>query len=288
MTLGFFNFLLLAVSLLASYGCSRSGNCRAAVGRSFSHDINSAKSARLQPPKYAFCDCHNDSSVGGVDIGTRGSGLQNFLNLGVDRNVSLRKPADLKGLAGGFAEVEEAADVVILVEHVENALGLFVRKAQRFDRHGFSVAARRRQIFVDYVRASSWSDPDVRASFAVRQIHVEHVCFRDALERREQVARAVPCAERQAGRGGHLLHFIQARDLLVRKPEPGGGETAFRARAARLRQALANRLGNFRPQSYWFEIRLRHEKILREYLRIRLEGYHASRERFQLRSPRRR
>src|SRR5271155_2234776 len=31
----------------------------------------------------------------------------------------------------------------------------------------------------------------------------------------------------------------------------------------------------------WFEIRLRHEKILREYFRVRLEGYHASRERFQ-------
>src|SRR5580700_1473960 len=106
--------------------------------------------------------------------------LQNRLNLGVDRDVSLRKPADLKGLAGGFAEVEEAADVVILVEDVKNLLGLVVRKAKRFDGHGFSISARRRQIFVDYVA----------------QIHVEHVCFRDALERREQVARAVPCAER--------------------------------------------------------------------------------------------
>jgi hypothetical protein len=43
--------------------------------------------------------------------------LQNLLDFGVDRNVGLGKAADLKGLAGSFAEMEEAADVVILVEH---------------------------------------------------------------------------------------------------------------------------------------------------------------------------
>jgi hypothetical protein len=79
-----------------------------------------------------------------------GSGLQNFLDFGVNRNVRLRKTADLEGLAGGFAEVEEAADVVILVEHVEDALGFFVRKAERFDGDGFSVRARCGQIFVNH------------------------------------------------------------------------------------------------------------------------------------------
>ena len=77
-----------------------------------------------------------------------GSGLQNFLDFGVNRNVRLRKTADLEGLAGGFAEVEEAADVVILVEDVENLLGLFMRKAERLERHGFSVSARYRKVFV--------------------------------------------------------------------------------------------------------------------------------------------
>ena len=67
--------------------------------------------------------------------------LQNFQDVGVNRNVRLRETADLKRLAGGFAEVEKPADVVILVEHVENAFGLFVRKAERFDWDGFSVCA---------------------------------------------------------------------------------------------------------------------------------------------------
>ena len=67
--------------------------------------------------------------------------LQNFLDVGVNRNVRLRKTADLKRLPGGFAEVKKTADVVILVEHVENAFGLFVRKAERFDGDGFSVCA---------------------------------------------------------------------------------------------------------------------------------------------------
>src|SRR5271165_6411141 len=82
------------------------------------------------------------------------------------------------------------------------------------------------------VRAIAFSDPDVRASFAVRQIHVEHVRVLNAPERREKVARPVPGAERSAGRGGDLLHFIKARDLLMRKPEPCGAEATFRTSAA--------------------------------------------------------
>jgi hypothetical protein len=75
--------------------------------------------------------------------------LQNLLNVSVNRDVRLRKTADLEGLAGSFAEVEEAADVVILIEHVKDPLGFFVRKTERFDGHGFSVRARCRQIFVN-------------------------------------------------------------------------------------------------------------------------------------------
>src|SRR5580704_4397715 len=131
------------------------------------------------------------------------------------------------------------------------------------------------------VRASSRSDPDVRASFAVRQIHVEHVRFRDALESGQQVARAMPCAVRSARRSGDELHFIEGRDLLMRKPQPGSGESTFRARAAGLCQPLRNRRCNFRPQSYRFKITLRHKKILRENSSVWLEGYHAARKRFQ-------
>ena len=77
--------------------------------------------------------------------------LQNLLDFGVYRNVGLGEAADLEGLAGGFAEVEEAADVVILIEHAENALRLLVQQAERFDGHGFSVSARCRQIFFNHV-----------------------------------------------------------------------------------------------------------------------------------------
>src|SRR5271170_8410470 len=38
-------------------------NSRIFVGRSFSYDINTAKSVRLQPLKYRFCSSHTDSEA---------------------------------------------------------------------------------------------------------------------------------------------------------------------------------------------------------------------------------
>ena len=107
-----------------------SGNSGVFVGCGFSHDINFATFVRPQPLKYVFCDCRTGSAVGAVNLSARRNSLQNFLNLSVYRNMRLRKTADLKRLAGGLAEMEEAADVVILVKHVENALGLLVRQVQ--------------------------------------------------------------------------------------------------------------------------------------------------------------
>ena len=75
--------------------------------------------------------------------------LENRLNIGVDGDVRLRKTVDLIARAGGALKMEEAADVVVLVEGAENTFDFLPRKSQRIERHGFSVAARNRQIFSD-------------------------------------------------------------------------------------------------------------------------------------------
>ena len=59
----------------------------------------------------------------------------------------MRKAADFVTRAGSTLKMEEAADVVILVESAEDSLDFFARKSQRIERHCFSVASRNRQIF---------------------------------------------------------------------------------------------------------------------------------------------
>src|SRR5580704_19292327 len=131
-------------------------------------------------------------------------------------------------------------------------------------------------------RAVPFSDPDVRAGFAVRQIHVENIRIGNAFERREQISRSMFRAEPLARRLGDFLHFIQAANLLARNPQPSRCLPAFHTYRIALIQPLGDRLRNFRPQPSGLEIRLRHEKILREELLVRFERHDAAGERFQL------
>ena len=58
--------------------------------------------------------------------------LQNFADFGIDGNVRLRESIDLKTSAGSrprrVLEMKEAAYVVVLIQNVEDPLGLFARK----------------------------------------------------------------------------------------------------------------------------------------------------------------
>jgi len=56
------------------------------------------------------------------------------LDLSVERNVGVRETVDLEGLPAQAAEVEEPADVVVLVKNAKDALGLFMPQAKASER----------------------------------------------------------------------------------------------------------------------------------------------------------
>jgi hypothetical protein len=125
------------------------------------------------------------------------------------------------------------------------------------------------------------SDPKVRARFAVRKIHIEHIGLGDSFERIGQFSRAMHRAKPFAALSAYLICFIKTSHLFPRHPQPGGRPRAFCAGFSGFCEPLFNRRCSFGRHSGRFEIRCGHEKVLREDLRIRLEGHDAAVEFFQ-------
>src|ERR1700683_5014626 len=116
--------------------------------------------------------------------------LEDRLNIGVNGDVRLREAADLVPCAGRALKVKEAADVVIFVERAEDALDFLARKAQRVERHGFSVATRNRQIFSNNFLQFHFSSP-ARTSDPLSVSSGYGNRLRSRLRRR-QIDRALP------------------------------------------------------------------------------------------------
>ena len=75
--------------------------------------------------------------------------LKRGLNSLVDGDVGLRKTVDGKVCAGGALEVDEAADVVVLVEMAERGFDFLARKAKRRKRDGPAVGTGDGKVFLD-------------------------------------------------------------------------------------------------------------------------------------------
>src|ERR1700690_291000 len=121
----------------------------------------------------------------------------------------------------------------------------------------------------------SVSDPDVRARFAVRKIHVEHIRLGDLLKRRSQFLRSVLRAKPFTGGFVDFLHFVEAAYLFTRDPEPRRPTRTFCAAFTRLRQPFFNRRSGFRRQACRLEIARLYKKVLRKDFGIGFEGNHA-------------
>src|SRR5271170_1417068 len=65
-------------------------------------------------------------------------------------------------------------------------------------------------------------DPDIGTCFSIRQIHERHARLVNLLKSPAQLSRAVRRAKHLALRIANTLHFVEAPNLLGRKPEPGG------------------------------------------------------------------
>ena len=81
--------------------------------------------------------------------------LKNRLNFLIDRNVSLGKTINqerrVRMASRSIAEMKKPADVIILIEEIENAFRLFARNSQRRYRHGFPEAARNCQVLFHHI-----------------------------------------------------------------------------------------------------------------------------------------
>src|SRR4029077_4508265 len=84
-------------------------------------------------------------------VSSRAQWLEYGLDFGVDGDVGLGEAVNLVAGTRGVAEVEEAADVVVLVEDVEDSFGLLARKAKCGDGNGFAVAAGGGKIFFEEI-----------------------------------------------------------------------------------------------------------------------------------------
>jgi len=126
------------------------------------------------------------------------------------------------------------------------------------------------------------SDPKVRARFAVRKIHIEHIGLGDSFERIGQFSRAMHRAKPFAALSAYLICFIKTSHLFPRHPQPGRRPRTFCAGFSGLCEPLFNRRCSFGRHSGSFEIRRGYKEVLREDFWIRLEGHDAAVEFFQL------
>jgi hypothetical protein len=84
--------------------------------------------------------------------------LQNGFDLSVERHVGGGESVDGEFLADGIGEMEEAADVVVLIVAGEEAFRFGLRKAQRGERDGLAKIANARAIEFDkFAERHHWS-----------------------------------------------------------------------------------------------------------------------------------
>jgi hypothetical protein len=79
------------------------------------------------------------------------SALENGLDFGVDRDLSVTETIDLVGGACARSEVKIPADMIVLVKCAEDALDLRAVEGKISKRDGASVAARNGQIFLHHI-----------------------------------------------------------------------------------------------------------------------------------------
>src|SRR6266849_9096707 len=181
--------------------------------------------------------------------------LKNRLDFGVEGDVRVGKAVDVEALPAHIGEVEESADVVVLIENAEDALGLLPAHAKACERRWVAKSACQHQILFDNFaeahrgcesllrhscRPPERSYPDVGAGLAIRHIDVKQVGLVARCEHRAKPCRAMLRAEPPPRRSLDPVDLIQVRDLFTPKPQPDSGSRTLFAAAAGFCEPLLN------------------------------------------------